>query len=483
MKNIGKISLAAIALLCGFGTVSCSGGEESSQEHSDGQIVYEGSALPEASVGVSYTADVGTATGAEDITYELDIGQWLPEGLELAEDGTISGTPTEAGEFSFTIAASAEGSTTVYADFTLNVKAGVVEVDDIELADGTVGTTYAQALFTEKSYNAALTYRLKDGSTLPAGLKITENGFLIGTPSEAAEDHAFTLVIGGEGFDDREVETMITIADATIPEDGTISLEDRTLPEAEVGVPYAVAIQASGASNLKYSRRAVSGRLPSGLTFDECGVLYGVAEEATSGTIRFSVTASKEGLDSATGTMSFVCRDKLVITNRYEAEYIDLTGKSGAGYSSNPTGTGLIQKFDDASNGACVSYLFTEIYLDFVVEASKPMQGLSMTFCLASEIGASTVFSSDALKFYVNGTEISYSPITVTGGNQAKGDFQTFEIADDIALKEGENTIRLEVVSNTLRNGNSTGAPVVDYLELDDTQDKVGYRPRLSNLK
>ena len=482
MKHIGKLSLVALTLLGGLSLVSCGGEESSSQAPQGGEITYEGTTLPEASVGVSYSADVGTATGASDITYALDIGQWLPEGLELAQDGTISGTPREAGDFDFTIAASATGSTTVYADFSLSVKAGEIETESIVLEDGTVGVTYGQALFTGENYNEALTYTLKEGSELPDGLKLVESGFLIGNPTESCENLPLTIIIGGEGFEATEVETTLTIADATLPEDTTLAMEDKTLEDAEVGSPYVATFQATGGSNLTYSRTNVSGRLPNGLTFDESGVLYGVPENATSGSIRFRVTASKEGMESASGTMTFTCKDKYVQTNRFEAEYVDLTGKSGAGYSSNPTGTGLIQRFDDASNGACVSYLFTEIYLDFVIESSKDLTGVSMTFCLASEIGASTVFDSSALKFFVNDSEIPYSPITVTGGDQVKGDFQTFEISDAIALNQGENTIRLQIVSNTLRNGNATGAPVVDYLELGNTDDSVGYRPRLSNL-
>ncbi len=57
---------------------------------------------------VEYMSSVDTAQGAA-VTYSLKEGSMLPEGLTLGADGTISGTPVNAGTFVFTVVASADG--------------------------------------------------------------------------------------------------------------------------------------------------------------------------------------------------------------------------------------------------------------------------------------------------------------------------------------------------------------------------------------
>ncbi len=59
--------------------------------------------LPTARVGVPYKAQL-EATGAEDGIYVWSIAAGsLPPGLKLSDDGLISGTPTDAGGFVFTV--------------------------------------------------------------------------------------------------------------------------------------------------------------------------------------------------------------------------------------------------------------------------------------------------------------------------------------------------------------------------------------------
>ncbi len=67
----------------------------------------DGDALDSAVVGKAFRTalvsdKISTEAGYTAVTYELADGQ-LPEGLELAEDGTIKGTPMQAGEFPITL--------------------------------------------------------------------------------------------------------------------------------------------------------------------------------------------------------------------------------------------------------------------------------------------------------------------------------------------------------------------------------------------
>jgi len=59
--------------------------------------------LPEGNIGMAYSA-ILTAAGATPITWSIDSGS-LPDGLSLSNGGAISGTPTKAGLFNFTVKA------------------------------------------------------------------------------------------------------------------------------------------------------------------------------------------------------------------------------------------------------------------------------------------------------------------------------------------------------------------------------------------
>src|SRR5262249_22461366 len=55
-------------------------------------------------VGVAYTANLGASGGASPYTWTLDSGA-LPGGLPLGSAGSVTGTPTAAGTFGFTVKA------------------------------------------------------------------------------------------------------------------------------------------------------------------------------------------------------------------------------------------------------------------------------------------------------------------------------------------------------------------------------------------
>ncbi len=89
-------------------------------------VVYTGSTLEKATVGESYRAVVTTATlntvydyGAL-VSYSLYSGN-VPEGMTFS-NGMLSGTPTAAGTYSFTVAAQATNFETAYATFTVVVE-------------------------------------------------------------------------------------------------------------------------------------------------------------------------------------------------------------------------------------------------------------------------------------------------------------------------------------------------------------------------
>ena len=80
--------------------------------------------LPDGTVNEAYSQQL-TAFGSEEV-FSLDTGA-LPDGLSLSEDGLISGTPSAAGNFEFSVQSTVDDSEAkcpvhpAFADFTLTV--------------------------------------------------------------------------------------------------------------------------------------------------------------------------------------------------------------------------------------------------------------------------------------------------------------------------------------------------------------------------
>jgi hypothetical protein len=77
--------------------------------------------LPDATVGTPYSEQLTTAGGTDPVTFTAPTPAALPPGLTLASDGTITGTPTAGGNFSFNVSIrDAEGGVCV-EKVTINV--------------------------------------------------------------------------------------------------------------------------------------------------------------------------------------------------------------------------------------------------------------------------------------------------------------------------------------------------------------------------
>ena len=146
--------------------------------------------------------------------------------------------------------------------------------------------------------------------------------------------------------------------------------------------------------------------------------------------MNFRVTAEADGFSPCTVTMYFRINEPLQAPSngRFEAEYVDLTGKSGTGYSASPTGESLIDTtLSQTSNGAFINYMHNDtITLEFVVYAEATVTNAPLYFALGSEMGA-VQFTPSSLGIYTyvgkttDGakTTVSYTSVRVDGGNRA----------------------------------------------------------------
>lgn len=166
--------------------------------------------LPDAKVGALYTVTIrlsdstpmadgnirATVSETDDTAYTFSNGLTGQADYSYSDKYCykISGIPTEAGTLTFTLSATNENGTTKKT-YTLKInEAGPLEIDtEAKLDNGTVGESYSQTLLCD-STDLKKTWSIAEGSALPAGLTLSEDGTISGKPTMAG-DYTFKIVV------------------------------------------------------------------------------------------------------------------------------------------------------------------------------------------------------------------------------------------------------------------------------------------------
>ncbi|TDX01980.1 MBG domain-containing protein [Dinghuibacter silviterrae] len=141
-------------------------------------------ALSNAQVGASYTTENFTASGGTaPYTFAVTSGA-LPGGMSLSSAGALSGTPTAAGTFTFSVTATdANSEVSPASPATLTVSAPTMTLSPTTLSDGTYKSSYSSVTFSASGGTAPYTYTAVG---LPPGMTINaSSGVLSGTPTAA----------------------------------------------------------------------------------------------------------------------------------------------------------------------------------------------------------------------------------------------------------------------------------------------------------
>lgn len=445
---------------------------------------FDGKALADGKVGEEYNDSI--ANGKNDMYYDLDYDSSLPLGLILLDDGSIIGTPEEAGEFSFKAVAIDANDNEKYADFTINIAKGELSYTGGALVEATTGEPYQQSIATATGMPGII-YSVKEGNELPEGLALSDSGEISGIPAKAAEEVSFIIVASASGCDSVEAVFTMKIAQGEEVEEtlGHIVFEDFTLPDAFVGETYSQSIRrAYGVPDISYRIRFSAGAgLPSGMKSDaSLGIISGTPTNSTAGEITFTVTASAEGYESVSVKVKLTVYDQYVATDKFETEYIYMDKLSGNGYSSAPSGTNMLQSFDNASNGWALGYLNKPIEFSFEIIAAADTTA-KLTLYLGTEVGSYT-YDSSMFEIIVNGKSVDYGRIDVKedgSGNDMK--FNAYEISPLIELAEGNNVITFKLKESDKATGTfSAVGCIVDCIGLTETSCELGWRPKVGNL-
>jgi photosystem II stability/assembly factor-like uncharacterized protein/PKD repeat protein len=132
--------------------------------------------LPTAYVNTPYLQNITASGGAAPYYYFVYSG-YLPAGLNLSNDGILSGTTLESGNFHFVINVVDNSQCYASKSYNLRVEGGVV-IDPSSLPSAIIGANYSQQL-SASGGTSPYTFTILSG-TLPPDLTISAGGLIFG---------------------------------------------------------------------------------------------------------------------------------------------------------------------------------------------------------------------------------------------------------------------------------------------------------------
>ena len=242
------------------------------------------SPLPQATENQPYTVTFSASGGTAPYTWT---GVGVPYWANLSPAGVLSGTPPfgSAGATLLTVTATDSANNSQSTQVTLVVLSanGPTITTTSPLPNAAAGANYQ---ITLSATGGTPPYQWS-GSGIPAGLTLTSNGELSGTPTTQGVN---TVTAQATDADHNVAFAALNLQVA--PSAITI-ITPTPLPAGEVSVSYSTVFQSSGGTRPQ-SWSLVSGTIPPGTTLDSSGVLSGIPTQT--GVFDFTVNVSDEGV-------------------------------------------------------------------------------------------------------------------------------------------------------------------------------------------
>jgi len=290
---------------------------------------------------IQHTTAGGTAPFSFNCTA---LPRSLPPGMTLVSNTSgcvLSGTPTAAGNYSYTIAVSDSGGVSQLSrTYQVQVQAPLT-ITSTTLPAGTAGTPYSATLAASGGV-PPYTWSLNAGS-LPPGLNLASNGQISGTPTTAGTftfnvrvtDSAVQVFapVPGPRSATTTGNVSITIQPATPP----LAITTDSVPAATAGVSYNFALAATGGTP-PYTWALAAGPLPAGITLSPAGLLSGTPTQV--GSFPFTARVSDSANRNATRSFTLVVNSNLSIVSTAAPN-----ASQGVPYSFSFTASGGIQPY------------------------------------------------------------------------------------------------------------------------------------------
>ncbi|HZI51512.1 MAG TPA: putative Ig domain-containing protein [Terriglobia bacterium] len=254
--------------------------------------------------GTTYAQTLAATGGVSPYTWSVVSGA-LPGGLVL-NGATLTGTPTTAGTFNFTIRAADSSSPPqgFQKAFTLSIIAGL-SVTTASLAPASTGISYS-IILAATGGSPPYTWSILSGA-LPAGLTLS-GPTISGTPTTAGTSN-FTVRVVDNGNPQQNAQRALSIVVGPPLSITTSS----PLPPGATGNAYSQNLAVTGGT-APYSWSIASGALPTGLTLSSSGALIGTPLQTGAFSITVSVSDASSPPRTATAPFQLTIQPLLTIT-------------------------------------------------------------------------------------------------------------------------------------------------------------------------
>lgn len=198
-----------------------------------------------------------------------------PLGITLNPDGTLTGTATATGQYSFGVEAKDSLNQTATSQFSITINPAP-SITTTSLPAASVGAPYSQTMSITGG-TLPITWSIDGG--LPAGISFdASKGIISGTPSSiASNDITITAQDAAGASDSKKLNITVngSLGIAT-PTSGTGS------PSAAiVGTAYSFVMKSNNGGVSPYTWSAINGALPAGLALDkDTGIISGTPTSA-----------------------------------------------------------------------------------------------------------------------------------------------------------------------------------------------------------
>ena len=376
-------------------------------------IIATANPLPGATVGTPYNLNfaLDVVGGIAPFAWSI-AGGALPAGIALnSTTGALSGTPTTAGTFTFTVSVTGGGQT---ATQSLTITVAPI-ITTATLPNATVGTPYSQTLTAGGS--GTFTWSVSTGA-LPGGITLNSTtGALSGTPS-APGAFTFTVSVAGGG----QTATQSFTITVGVPQGPsytvtpvTATASPATQPALGIGIPSAYPLAITGQVTLTFTPDSPS---PDGgeVVFTTGGRTVGFTVAANTTQVVFSgaTPGVQTGTVSGTITLTLKLTSAGIDITPSPAPSTKLTVAKSAPVIKSATVTRTSAGFNLVVVGYATSREMVSATVGFTAAA-----GVTLASSQALSISLTQVFTT----WYADPTSAAYGsqfsltmPFTITNG-------------------------------------------------------------------